>query len=244
MPEEINKKRQARRFFLRQTLSLIPMSILMPVIVSAKASLPADKTQKILDYIPTFFNAIEWAFIISAIDQLIPDDDNGPGGVYERVPQFIDKQMETPYGWGHLWYMHPPFEDGIPEMGYQSHLVPRDIYREGIKMIDQYCHDEYGTYFSHLSAPKKSQIMKDLEQNKISNNSISGQLFFNQLLDNAHEGFLSDPIHGGNRTMASWHLIGFPGSRADYLDTVNSPGKVYPYGPVGIARKQSTQNEQ
>lgn len=244
MSEEINNKRQARRIFLRQTLSLIPISILTPDIVSATSSMPANKTQRTLDYIPTFFNPIEWAFIISAIDLLIPEDDNGPGGVYEGVPQFIDKQMETPYGWGHLWYMHPPFEDSIPELGFQSHLVPREIYREGIKMIDKYCHDEYGTDFSHLSAPNKLQIMKDVEQNKISNISISGQLFFNQLLDNAHEGFLSDPIHGGNRTMASWHLIGFPGSRADYLDTVNRPGKVYPYGPVGIARNRRTQNGQ
>ena len=33
-------------------------------------------------------------------------------------------------------------------------------------------------------------------------------------------GLLADPIYGGNRDMAAWKMIGFPGARYDYRDWV------------------------
>ena len=32
------------------------------------------------------------------------------------------------------------------------------------------------------------------------------------------EGYFADPIYGGNRDMAGWKLVGFPGVRYDYRD--------------------------
>jgi gluconate 2-dehydrogenase gamma chain len=34
------------------------------------------------------------------------------------------------------------------------------------------------------------------------------------------EGYLSDPAYGGNRGMAAWKMIGFPGAYASYYDLV------------------------
>ena len=61
--------------------------------------------------------------------------------------------------------------------------------------------------------------------------------FIALLWQNTKEGYFSDPIHGGNKHAASWTMIGFPGARADYLDWVAQPGKVYPLGTVTIEGK-------
>jgi gluconate 2-dehydrogenase gamma chain len=49
---------------------------------------------------PTFFSAAEWAFVNAAVARLIPAEGAGPGGIEAGVPEFIDRQMELPYGHG------------------------------------------------------------------------------------------------------------------------------------------------
>jgi gluconate 2-dehydrogenase gamma chain len=48
------------------------------------------------------------------------------------------------------------------------------------------------------------------------------------------EGFFADPIYGGNRDMAGWKLVGFPGARYDYRDWVERHNEAYPLPPVSI----------
>jgi len=48
------------------------------------------------------------------------------------------------------------------------------------------------------------------------------------------EGFFADPAYGGNRDMASWRMIGFPGARYDYRDFVSRHNETYPLPPVSI----------
>ncbi|STS83236.1 gluconate 2-dehydrogenase subunit gamma [Klebsiella pneumoniae] len=41
------------------------------------------------------------------------------------MPEFIDRQLNTPYATGSIWYMQGPFNPDVPkEMGYQLPLVP------------------------------------------------------------------------------------------------------------------------
>ena len=40
--------------------------------------------------------------------------------------------------------------------------------------------------------------------------------------------------YGGNRDMAGWRLIGFPGARYDYRDFVTRHGEPYPLPPVSL----------
>jgi len=114
-------------------------------------------------YAPAFFTASEWAFINAAVDRLIPSIGDGPGGVECGVPEFIDRQLELPYGHG---------------------------------------------------------------------------AFFAQLLENTKEGYFADPLYGGNRGMAAWKWIGFPGARADFTDWLDQAGRAYPYGPVSISGRR------
>ena len=63
---------------------------------------------------------------------------------------------------------------------------------------------------------------------------IDEKYFFGLLLDNVTEGFFADPIYGGNRDMAGWKLVGFPGTRYDYRDVVARPNQPYTLPPVGL----------
>ncbi len=229
----------SRRSFLQKTLSVIPFTAIAgTTAVSAMASAaPATEKSETYHYVPVFFNNDEWRFILSATDLLIPEDEFGPGAVSEGVPIYIDKQMELPYGYGYLWYMSPPFQESIPEMGYQTNLVPREIYRRGIINLNKYCRENFQKNFADLSKEKQEAILHDLESGKIVLDTISGKLFFSQLLQNTKEGYLADPVHGGNQTMASWKLIGFPGARADFIQVMENPDKSYPLGPVSISGK-------
>ncbi|WP_310634218.1 gluconate 2-dehydrogenase subunit 3 family protein [Paraburkholderia sp.] len=185
-------------------------------------------------YKPRFFDAREWAFLQAAVDRLIPADAEGPGALDAGVPEFIDRQMDTPYAHGALWYMQGPFQQGAPELGYQMKLVPRDIYRLGIAAVNAYATKAWGKDFDALDANTRDALLANLEAGKVELDSVPAKVFFGQLLQNTREGYFCDPIHGGNKDMAAWKMIGFPGARADFMDFVNQDGKAYPYGPVSI----------
>ena len=227
----------SRRRFLQHTIALLPLAVAGKSVLPGKALAEEGEDQN-GGYVPHFFRQEEWQFILAATDRLIPADELGPGAVGERVPVFIDRQMELPYGYGHLWYMHPPFSTGAPEMGYQSSLVPRETYRRGIKAVNEHCQGKWHRPFSELSHEQQEQILTELQNGELTFETVPGQLFFTQLLENTHEGFLADPIHGGNHTLAAWKMIGFPGARADYQQVMDAPGKPYPLVPVSISGKR------
>lgn len=136
--------------------------------------------------------------------------------------------------------MQPPFAShSDPTLGYQSPLVPRELYRQGIALTEHYCQQTFHKSFAQLTTDQQDQVLQLLEKNTLTDNNLSGSLFFEQLLDNTKEGYLADPVHGGNQTLASWKLIGYPGARADYTDTVAQPNVPYPLGPVSISGKRS-----
>ncbi len=63
---------------------------------------------------------------------------------------------------------------------------------------------------------------------------VAAKAFFGLLWQNTVEGFFADPIYGGNRDMAGWRLIGFPGARYDYRDFVVRHDEAYPLPPVAL----------
>ncbi|NDJ56339.1 gluconate 2-dehydrogenase subunit 3 family protein [Enterobacteriaceae bacterium 4M9] len=229
-----------RRRFLQQSLALIPAVAAGGSLLSAAAGAQTSAPEGVsAHYVPTFFNNDEWRFVLAAVDRLIPQDELGPGAVSEGVPVFIDKQMELPYGYGHLWYMQGPFASAVPELGYQSNLAPRDTWRRGISATNAWCNDKHGKVFADLTHAQQEEILTQLEKGKLDFPQVSGALFFTQMLENTKEGYLADPLHGGNQTLASWKLIGFPGARADYPQVMDHPNQPYPLGPVSISGKRS-----
>jgi gluconate 2-dehydrogenase gamma chain len=58
--------------------------------------------------------------------------------------------------------------------------------------------------------------------------------FFETLLQDTRQGFFADPVYGGNRDMAAWKMIGFPGARYDYRDWIDRHNERYPDPPISI----------
>lgn len=233
-----------RRKFLRQVFAIVPATALAPAVVTqagcSDSAAPGAAAQAQTDnYKPTFFTAAEWAFIQASVDHLIPADEYGTGALGAGVPEFIDRQMETPYGHGKLWYMHGPFHpEAVPELGYQLSLAPRDVYRHGIEQCNAWCTTQHGKVYADLDAATQVQILEQLEAGKIELDAVPSKLLFGTLLRNTKEGYFADPMYGGNKQMAGWKMIGFPGARADYADWVEQPGAHYPLGPVSILGEQ------
>jgi gluconate 2-dehydrogenase gamma chain len=182
-----------------------------------------------------FLAPAESAFVEAAVARLIPKDDLGPGAVEAGVPVFIDRQLAGEYGAGGRWYMQGPWGPGEATQGWQTRLTPAGLYRTAIREIDEAVNHEgkAGTY-AKLSADDQDRWLHQLEQGKVQLPTADGKTFFQLLWQNTIEGFWADPLYGGNRDMAGWKLIGFPGARYDQLPYVKQYGQKYPLPPVAL----------
>lgn len=222
-----------RRDFLRQSMVAVPAVTLLGT--SALAQTQSAAPVAATTYTPRYFTAPEWEFLKAAVDRLIPADDSGPGALEAGVPEFIDREMEGTYGHGGYWYMQGPFvPDTAPTLGYQLRFNPRELYRTAIAAVDDWCNKQHGKAFAALSPEDRDSVLHGLEKGEIALEQLPAASFFAQLLTNTKEGYFADPMYGGNKHMAAWKMIGFPGARADFADWVEQPGKVYPFGPVSI----------
>ncbi|WXL24876.1 gluconate 2-dehydrogenase subunit 3 family protein [Ectopseudomonas mendocina] len=229
----------ARREFLRHSLGLIPVAALATTgVASAILAQPESAVAapaKAQAYTPSYFTAEELAFVTAAVARLIPTDNMGPGAADSGVPEFIDRQLNTRYGSGGLWYMQGPFQPDAPkELGYQLKLSPQEVYRLGIEEANAYCQKQWGKAFAELDQVKQEQALQDFDSGKAAFESVPATTFFAMLWSNTCEGFFSDPIHGGNQGLAGWKLIGFPGARADFMDWVERDER-YAFPPVSIS---------
>lgn len=232
-----NESRQRRRF-LQQLVAVLPAGAALAQSSRARTDdNPDNGEQSHRDtYRPSYFTQDEWIFLQAAVDRLIPADSLGPGALAAGVPEYIDRQMATPYAFGKLWYMQGPFHVGrSAEFGFQMNISPRDIYRHGISECNQHCRRHYdGAVFASLLQHVQDQVLRHMEQSTIVFDTVPARTFFALLLENTKEGFFADPMYGGNRDMVGWKMVGFPGARADFADWIDRPDTKYVYGPVAI----------
>ncbi len=178
-----SEKSSSRRDFLRKMIALVPTFS-----IAACAPLSVLRTSPAQAYSPRYFTREEWAFLHAACTRLIPAVENGPGAVELGVPEFIDREMDGAFGHAANWYMQGPFASGLPELGYQSSLTPRAVYRAGIAAVDAHCRRMFGNKsFSELSPTTQDSVLKpdpvsglDGLLPKSPNSQISGTLSFNK----------------------------------------------------------------
>lgn len=237
----------SRRTFFKRSLPIIPVAAVaaaggaatlattgshhLPVVSGPAVDTALADAPK---YQPSYFSPDEYRFLQTAVARLIPDDELGPGALEAGVPEFIDRQMNTPYAAGSNWYMQGPFQPDAPaEMGYQLKLTVREIYRLGIAAANQWCSKNLGKRFAELPAADQDKALAAMEHGAEGFDSLPSGTFFSMLWGNTREGFFSDPLHGGNKGLVGWKLIGFPGARADFMDWIERD-EAYPQPPVSI----------
>jgi gluconate 2-dehydrogenase gamma chain len=182
-----------------------------------------------------YFTSDEARAVEALADRIIPPDPQTPGGKDSGCAVFIDRQLAGPYGSSEGHYNQPPFMNGTKQQGPQSSKGPAAIYREALAALDRHCQSKYqGKRFPDLSDQDKDDLLKGIEDGKVTLGAVDGKSFFTHAIKDVQEGFFADPLYGGNRDMAGWKMIGYPGARYNYLDWIDRHNERYPLPPVSI----------
>lgn len=220
----------SRRHFLQAVGLAVPATALFGC---SKPSPHADLIAANLPG-PQFLSSEETRFLDAAMEQLIPDDPQHPGAKGAGVTSFIDRQLSGPYGMAQTWYMRGPWKKGTKQQGYQSKLNPAQLYRTAIRDIQAYCQNKYHKRFDELPSATRDEVLHGLESGDIELPDAPSKEFFTMLWKNTQEGYLADPMYGGNRNFAGWKLVGFPGPRYNYVAEIEQFGKAYTLPTVGL----------
>lgn len=220
----------ARRHFLQAVLALPAV----PLLASCQ-QYASDTTQAH----SSFFTDAERRFVEAATARLIPSDGT-PGAKEAAVPTFIERQLAGPFGAARNWYMQGPWHTGTQQQGYQSDYTPAQLYRAAIKRINELCRRQFNKDFEALAAADQDKVLHALENGKMKLGKVPAPAFFSMLWQNTQEGFLADPMYGGNRNFAGWKLIGFPGPRYNYVEDIRHYGKPYGQPTVGLLGRDGT----
>jgi len=181
-------------------------------------------------------NDTEHAFIVAAVDTLIPADELSPSGSDCGCAVYIDRQLASAWGGGAKMYRAGPYFKGKPEQGYQLPLTPAEFMAAGIASANVWSRKTYGKDFDRLDPGKRVEAMKAMQEGKAEFDNFSSRGFFARLYALTMEGFFSDPIYGGNRNMVSWKMLGFPGLPATYAHVIDEyRDKRYVADPQSIA---------
>jgi gluconate 2-dehydrogenase gamma chain len=169
-----------------------------------------------------FFTPQEAATVEAFVDRLIPPDPQTPGGKDTGCAVYIDRQLAGPHGHFEGRYMSGPFQKGTKQQGPQSPVTPAQQYRKALAALDNACRSKFGGKpFTALSDDQKDEAIKGLEDGSLALDGTDNKEFFKLILKDTQKGFLADPIYGGNKDMASWKMIGFPGTHYDYREWID-----------------------
>jgi gluconate 2-dehydrogenase gamma chain len=167
-----------------------------------------------------FFDRKAALLVAAATARIFSSDETGPGASEAGVVLYIDRQLAGPYGRDRYRYTQPPFEEGVPEQGYQGKATPRELYRGGLLLLEN---------FDRLTAASQDARLREIEATP----------FFRLLRQHTVEGMFCDPMHGGNADMIGWQLIGYPGPQMTWASHIDQHyGK--PYRPKPISLRDAT----
>jgi gluconate 2-dehydrogenase gamma chain len=204
-------------------------AVVLPASGASAQQEPQRASQSAKAYV--FFNPAEAAFIEAALARLIPKDETGPGAIEAGVPEYVDRQLAGAWGAGERLYRAGPWRPGTPSQGYQLPFTPAEMFRAALKGVD-------GS-FPKMSARDQDAYLDALQKEKRDLGGVPSNIFFESLLEVTIEGFFSDPAYGGNRDMAAWKMIGFPGAYADFYELVDRHGYAYNAPPTSLAQDAS-----
>jgi gluconate 2-dehydrogenase gamma chain len=181
-------------------------------------------------------NETEHAFVVAAVDTIIPADELSPSGSQCGCDVYIDRQLASAWGGGAKMYRAGPYTQGKPEQGYQLPLTPAEFITAGIAAANAWSRKTYNIDFDRLDSAKRIEALKAMEEGKADFGNVSSKAFFGRLLTLTMEGFFADPIYGGNRNMASWRMLQYPGLPATFANLVDEySDKRYVAEPKSIA---------
>jgi gluconate 2-dehydrogenase gamma chain len=184
---------------------------------------------------PRFFDDFERRTIEAAMARIIPTD-HEPGASEAGTIDFLDRYLS-----GIDYVYARPDGSGFERLaGKRAEAWRRRIeivrgkYLEGIEELNQRSRAEFGDDFAGLDPDQQDVILalmerpvRDEGRAREEEQAVAGfappepalqQIaaevdldFFPLLVLHTRQGFLADPIYGGNRDRVGWDVIGFPG---------------------------------
>ncbi|HEY0815756.1 MAG TPA: gluconate 2-dehydrogenase subunit 3 family protein, partial [Pseudonocardia sp.] len=113
--------------------------------------------------------------LAAVVDRLIPADEHGPGAVTAGVLDFFERQL-------------------------RGQLAPlTGLYAEGLAGLDELARAEQGAPFAELSPDHQDALLEHVERLDPVGEHARLRSFFEAVLNHTIDGFLADPLYGGNR---------------------------------------------
>lgn len=173
-------------------------------------------------------------------DRIIPADELSPGGREMGCVVFIDRQLAGPYGAAGGWYMRPPFVDPLPTQGEQWPLTPAQRYRQGLAALAEHMRLAFaGRPLREVPGERVDAMLAGMESGALALPGVNAKGFAELVIRDVKQGFFADPGYGGNKGMAAWTMVGFPGARYDYRDWIGRHGQRYTLPPVSLAGRRA-----
>lgn len=213
-----------------------PLEDKYPYVPPAPTATPSPTTLR-------FLTADEAELVDAIASRLIPGTPADPGAHEAGVVTFVDQLLTFNQGYDEPTYIKPPImktyektpppeastanpkevvyvEKGeSPRYGYQSKQTPQEQYRLGLQSVNKYSQSKFGAKFTDLGDDQKDQVLKDMQEDKATGfDQPTATSFFKLILKHTGEGFFGDPAYGGNRDLAGWKLVGYPGAHRAYTE--------------------------
>ncbi|MCG1010006.1 gluconate 2-dehydrogenase subunit 3 family protein [Salinicoccus sp. ID82-1] len=185
-----------------------------------------DATQNFNHAFKYFQHKDEFQTIEAAAERIFPEDDNGPGATTLGVAWFIDHELAGGYGANAREYMKGPFKQGTDYQGPQYALIRRDIFAEGIRVMNAEAQSRHEMAFFDLEGEQMDEILTEMQNNELEMKGIKSNDFFEELRLATLSGAYADPLYGGNKGMKSWDMKKFPGAYMSYANEIETEGFV------------------
>ncbi|GAA4431316.1 gluconate 2-dehydrogenase subunit 3 family protein [Georgenia halophila] len=159
-------------------------------------------------------------------------------------------------------------KDQLYRYGWQSGTLPQETYRNGLPALDDYCRQRFSAAFLDLDEGQQDTVLLVMDHvqrrssggrdNVSSNAPTDAELdeaeqafgdvdpggLFATVYGDTIEGMFADPVYGGNRGLAGWNLIDYPGPQRSYSPeemkngTDREPQSLHGLPPMSPARQQ------
>lgn len=151
----------------------------------------ADPEEPISDCVPLTESE---AKVVGAIfERMFPADEWGPGATDIGVLDYV------------LGALADAYADQVP------------VYRAIVRRMNEDARTDYASWFVELAPEQQDVLIERLEQQAATGDDQErADNHFGVLFQHLREGLFCDPMHGGNRGMLGWRLIGFPGAQYGY----------------------------
>jgi gluconate 2-dehydrogenase gamma chain len=127
--------------------------------------------------------------VLAAVAQRILPSDDGPGAAETGVPAYIEQILEN-----------DPLGSWEP------------LFNEGLDRLQELAQGLFGRPFTACSPGDQDFVLRQFQERA----DCIHMAFFRRLVTLTLEGFLCDPIHGGNRGGLGWSYLDAPEVRTGH----------------------------